>query len=128
LFFFAKQQQQQLLCNSHGHVQGNLSNIQSDQQYLSNQNATDLFQEPNNSTMVNKFFVLILIFLLKDSVKFLINIFCMNQIDIGQQIEEGNNGYAHQPLIDPFELPNHHQEQFPSVPMYVTKFNTNTKL
>ncbi|KAG7655781.1 hypothetical protein ISN44_As01g028240 [Arabidopsis suecica] len=82
-------QQQQLLCNSHGHVQGNLSNIQSDQQYLSNQNATDLFQEPNNSTM----------------------------IDIGQQIEEGNNGYAHQPLIDPFELPNHHQEQFPSVPI-----------
>ncbi|CAD5313934.1 unnamed protein product [Arabidopsis thaliana] len=40
-----------------------------------------------------------------------------DMIDIGQQIEEGNNGYAHQPLIDPFELPNHHQEQFPSVPI-----------
>ncbi|EFH69798.1 hypothetical protein ARALYDRAFT_473086 [Arabidopsis lyrata subsp. lyrata] len=82
-------QQQQLLCNSHRYVQGNLSNIQSDQQYLSNQNATNLFQEPNNSTMV----------------------------DIGQQIEEGNNGYAHQPLIDHFELPNHHQEQSLSVPI-----------
>ncbi|CAL9216587.1 unnamed protein product [Arabidopsis halleri] len=82
-------QQQQLLCNSHGYVQGNLSNIQSDQQYLSNQNPTNLFQEPNNSTM----------------------------IDIGQQIEEGNNGYAHQPLIDHFELPNHHQEQSLSVPI-----------
>lgn len=51
----------------------------------------------------------------------------MNQINIGNQIEEGNNGCAHQPLIDSFELPNNIQEQFLSVPTYViNKLITNT--
>ncbi|XP_010462957.1 PREDICTED: uncharacterized protein LOC104743594 [Camelina sativa] len=84
-------QQQQLVCHSNGYVQGNFSNIQSDQQYLSNQNMImNSFQDPNNSTMIN----------------------------IVQQTEEGNNGYAHQqPLTDSFELPNHLQDQFLSPPV-----------
>ncbi|XP_010501636.1 PREDICTED: transcriptional regulator EFH1-like [Camelina sativa] len=84
-------QQQQLVCHSNVYVQGNLPNIQSDQQYLSNQNIImNSFQDPNISTMIN----------------------------IVQQTEEGNNGYAHQqPLIDSFELPNHLQDQFLSPPV-----------
>ncbi|XP_019094460.1 PREDICTED: uncharacterized protein LOC104759482 [Camelina sativa] len=39
-------------------------------------------------------------------------------INIVQQTEEGNNGYAcQQPLIDSFELPNHLQDQFLSPPV-----------
>lgn len=47
------QQQQQLLCDSQGYIQGNLPNRQSDQQYLLNQNMMNSFQEANDSTMVN---------------------------------------------------------------------------
>ncbi|XP_010480311.1 PREDICTED: uncharacterized protein LOC104759034 [Camelina sativa] len=84
-------QQQQLVCHSNGYVQGNLPNIQSDQQYLSNQNMImNSLQDPNNSTMIN----------------------------IVHQTEEGNNEYAHQqPLIDSFGLPNHLQDQFLSPPV-----------
>lgn len=42
----------------------------------------------------------------------------MNQIGVGQQIEEENNGYAHPVMTQSFGLPNHLQEQF-SLPLYV---------
>ncbi|EOA39438.1 hypothetical protein CARUB_v10012581mg, partial [Capsella rubella] len=49
---YPMQEQQQLFCDdSHEHVQGNLPNIQPDQQYLSNENMTNSFQESNDSTM-----------------------------------------------------------------------------
>lgn len=53
-FYLKQQQEQQLSCNSHGYLQGNLPNIQSDQQCLSDQSMLDIFQEPNVSTMVNR--------------------------------------------------------------------------
>lgn len=42
----------------------------------------------------------------------------MNQIGIGQQIEEENSEYAHPLMTQSFELPNHLQEQF-SLSLYV---------
>lgn len=49
----------------------------------------------------------------------------MNQIGIGQQIEEESSGYAHPVMTQSIELPNHLQEQF-SLPLYVlinSKYN-----
>lgn len=44
----------------------------------------------------------------------------MSQKENGRPIEEGNNGYAHPMMTQSFELPNHLQEQFLSLPLYVT--------
>lgn len=43
----------------------------------------------------------------------------MSQIENGRPIEEGNSGYAHPMMTQSFELPNHLQEQFLSLPSYV---------
>ncbi|CAA7028754.1 unnamed protein product [Microthlaspi erraticum] len=82
-------EQQQLLCNSHEHLQGNLPNEPLDQQSLSNQNALNAFQGLDDFTM----------------------------IDFDQLMEEENIGYANPTVTQSFELPNNLQEQFPSVPL-----------
>lgn len=52
-FILSKQEQQQLLCNPHEHLQGNLPNEHLNQQSLLNQNALNAFQGPSDFTMVN---------------------------------------------------------------------------
>lgn len=45
----------------------------------------------------------------------------MSQLENGRPIEEGNSGYALPVMTQSFELPNHLQEQFLSLPSYVNK-------
>ncbi|KAH0911297.1 hypothetical protein HID58_034618 [Brassica napus] len=80
--------QQSLVCNPKGCLQGNLTNGQLDQQSLFNRITMNPFQETNDSTMIEN----------------------------GRPIEEGNSGYAHPMMTQSFELPNHLQEQFLSLP------------
>ncbi|CAN6888620.1 unnamed protein product [Brassica oleracea] len=80
--------QQSLVCNPNGCLQGYLTNGQLDQQSLFNRNIMNPFQEPNDSTMLEN----------------------------GRPIEEGNSGYALPVMTQFFELPNHLQEQFLSLP------------
>lgn len=69
----------------------------------------------------------------------LLHILFQNQIDIGQQVVQENNGFAYPAMTNPHESPNqlqelpplplsnlhespnHFQEQFPPLPLYETK-------
>lgn len=57
VFISSKQPQQSLVCNPNGCLQGYLTNGQLDQQSLFNRNTMNPFQEPNDSTMVSKGFI-----------------------------------------------------------------------